>query len=227
MRLLLVEDNDQLAQLTAAQLAKAAFEVDIAGTAGDANAVLETRDYAAVILDLGLPDGCGLDVLRRLRASRSNTPVLVLTARGEVRDRVAGLDLGADDYLVKPFAVEELKARISALLRRPGTVLDRMLEFGNVRLDPATREIVVGEKSLWLSQRETQLLELLMRRAGRTVAKAVMEDQLFGMDDDFGSNVVEVYIHRLRKKLEQHGALMAVHTVRGVGYLLSAPRDAG
>jgi len=227
MRLLLVEDNAELARLTAAQFGTAAFDVDIAVTAGDAQAVLESRDYAAVILDLGLPDGNGLDLLRRLRAARSTVPVLVLTARSEVSDRVTGLESGADDYLVKPFAFAELKARVNALLRRPGTLLDRVLECENVRLDPATREATVGTTSLNLPQREAQLLELLLRRADRVVAKATIEDQLFGMDDDLGSNAIEVYVHRLRKRLEQHGAHVTVHTIRGVGYLLSGPRDHG
>ncbi|MBE7159163.1 MAG: response regulator transcription factor [Rhodospirillales bacterium] len=225
MRLLLVEDNSELAKLTAAQFVTASFDVDIANTAGDANAVLEIRDYAAVILDLGLPDGCGLDVLRKLRAARQAVPVLLLTARGEVLDRVTGLELGADDYLVKPFAFEELKARVNALLRRPSSLLNPVLECENVRLDPATREAVIADLAMILPQRESQLLELLLRRAGRVVQKSTVEDQLFGMDDDLGSNAVEVYVHRLRKRLEQSGARVSIHTVRGVGYLLSGPRE--
>ena len=222
MRLLLVEDNAELAALVAHQFASTSFALDHAGTAADALAVIETRDYALVILDLGLPDGCGLDILQRLRTGRRSLPVLVLTARSDVSDRVLGLDLGADDYMVKPFAFSELKARITALLRRPGALLGQILELANVQLDTASREVSVHGQALRVPQRETQLLEILLRRAERVVPKSLVEDQLFGLEDDLGSNAVEVYVHRLRKRLEQHEAGVAIHTIRGVGYLMSA-----
>ncbi len=222
MRLLLVEDNEELAALIAQQFASTSFALDHAGTAAEALAVIETRDYALVILDLGLPDGCGLDILHRLRTGRRSLPVLVLTARSDVSDRVLGLDLGADDYMVKPFAFPELKARITALLRRPGALLGQMLELANVQLDTTSREVSVHGQALRVPQRETQLLEILLRRAERVVPKSLVEDQLFGLEDDLGSNAVEVYVHRLRKRLEQHEAGVAIHTIRGVGYLMSA-----
>ncbi|MGI4943779.1 MAG: response regulator [Janthinobacterium lividum] len=222
MRLLLVEDNEELAALIVRQFASTSFELDHAGTAADALAVIESRDYALVILDLGLPDGCGLDILQRLRSSRRSLPVLVLTARSDVSDRVLGLDQGADDYMVKPFAFPELKARITALLRRPGALLGQMLELANVQLDTVSREVSVCGQALRVPQRETQLLELLLRRADRVVPKSLVEDQLFGLEDDLGSNAIEVYVHRLRKRLEQHEAGVAIHTIRGVGYLMSA-----
>ncbi|MCQ8279574.1 response regulator transcription factor [Acetobacteraceae bacterium KSS8] len=227
MRLLLVEDNAELAVLLTTQLQGASFSVDHAGTLGDADALLLSRDYVAVILDLGLPDGNGLDLLRRLRAARRPLPVLVLTARGSVSERVQGLDLGADDYLAKPFAFEELKARLTALLRRPGALLGQSLSLADVALDTVSRETRIGGQSLNLPQRETQLLELLLRRADRVVPKSIVEDQLFGADDELGSNAVEVYVHRLRKRLEQHGASVAIHTIRGVGYLITATEGAG
>lgn len=226
MRLLLVEDNVELASLLSAQLEAASFLLDHVGTAADAEALLQSRDYVAVILDLGLPDGSGLDILRRLRARRRALPVLVLTARGAVSDKVHGLDLGADDYMVKPFAFEELKARLTALLRRPGALLGQKLDLANVELDTISREVRIGTQSLHLPQRETQLLELLLRRASRVVPKSIVEDQLFGVDDELGSNAVEVYVHRLRKRLEQHGADVAIHTIRGVGYLMSGTEAA-
>jgi len=135
---------------------------------------------------------------------------------------VAGLEAGADDYLVKPFAFEELRARIAALLRRPGTMLGRLLEAGGIRYDTGSRELWVNERAVPCPQREGQLLELLLRRPGRVVPKSTVEDQIFGVDDEVGSNAVEVYVHRLRKRLEQAQARASIHTIRGVGYLLSA-----
>ena len=222
MRLLLVEDNEELAGLIARQFVSTSFELDHAGTAADALAMIESRDYALVVLDLGLPDGCGLDILRRLRSGRRSLPVLVLTARSDVSDRVLGLDLGADDYMVKPFAFAELKARITALLRRPGALLGQTLELANVQLDTVSREVSVRGQMMRVPQRETQLLELLLRRADRVVPKSLVEDQLFGLEDELGSNAVEVYVHRLRKRLEQCEAGIVIHTIRGVGYLMSA-----
>jgi DNA-binding response OmpR family regulator len=222
MRLLLVEDNAELAALLGRQLRASHFDVDHTSTVADALILAETRDYAVVILDIGLPDGSGLDLLRRLRDQGKTLPILVLTARGSVDDRVTGLDSGADDYLVKPFAYEELKARITALLRRPGTLLGRLLEAGGIRYDTGSREVWVNGQPVACPQREAQLLELLLRRAGKVVPKNMVEDQIFGVDDEIGSNAVEVYVHRLRKRLEQHQAKASIHTIRGVGYLLAA-----
>lgn len=220
MRLLMVEDNTELSELLAQQLRKAGFEVDVVETREDATAVVLTRDYALVILDLGLPDGCGLDVLRRLRHAQRAVPVLVLTARAAVADRVRGLELGADDYLAKPFAFEELRARIDAILRRPGGLLARQLSLANLSFDPATRQATIDGGVQILPHREAQLLELLLRRPDHVVLKATAEAQMFGLDDEFGSNAIEVYVHRLRKRLEQGAARVSIQTVRGVGYLI-------
>lgn len=220
MRLLIVEDNNDLAGLLTARLESAGFAVDRAGTAEDARLMAETRAYAAIILDLGLPDDDGLAVLRDLRGRLNATPVLILTARSGVNDRVSGLNAGGDDYLVKPFSHEELIARVQALLRRPGALLGLSLKVGNVVFDSETRETMIGGQAQHLSSRECEILELLMRRIGRVVSKQHLEDQLFGTDD-LGSNAVEVYVHRLRRRFEKNGARAEIHTVRGIGYMLA------
>ena len=225
MRLLLVEDNKELATLVCKGLDAAGFASDVVATAADARAVLATTRYAAVVLDLGLPDEDGLAVLGGLRARADATPVLVLTARGGVRDRVLGLRGGADDYLVKPFAMEELVARLQALLRRPGELLGRSLKLGNVIFDTEARQVFVETVPQLFSAREVALLEILMRRGGRVVSKKLVEDQLFGLDVDIGSNAIEVYIHRLRKQLADSGASVQIHTIRGLGYLIAEDKS--
>jgi two-component system response regulator TctD len=182
--------------------------------------------YAAIVLDLGLPDEDGLSLLRSIRGRGDSTPVLVLTARDGVSDRVNGLRAGADDYLVKPFAMEELVARLQALLRRPGNLLGRQLSFGNVSLETEGRQVFVDGTLRVFAARETAILEILLRRGGNVVPKRLFEDQLFGLSGDVGSNAVEVYVHRLRKMLSDCGATVKIHTVRGVGYLLSEEKAA-
>ncbi len=222
MRILLVEDNEELFRLLGVSLAGAGFETDFVTTAADAIAILKSKHYSAVILDLGLPDGNGLNVVRALRADKSSVPVLILTARDGVHDRVTGLRAGADDYLVKPFAMEELIARLEALMRRPGELLGRSLELGNLTFDTAARQLFAAGKPCQLSARELGVLEILLRRRGRVVPKSAFEDQIFGLSFDVGSNAVEVYIHRLRKSLQDLGATVDIHTVRGAGYLIAA-----
>jgi DNA-binding response OmpR family regulator len=222
MRLLLVEDNDDLAQLLVQGLERAGFDVDRAGDAVHAGLAVETVRYAAVVLDRGLPEGDGLDVVRRMRARRDSTPVLVLTARGGVEDRVTGLQAGADDYLLKPFAFEELTARLHALLRRPGDMVGEVLRVGRLALHTESRQVMLDETPQAFSGRELTLLEILMRRGGRVVQKKHVEDQLFGLDAEVGPNALEVQIHRLRKRLEALDAGAVIHTVRGVGYLMAA-----
>lgn len=221
MRLLLVEDNERLLTLTSGVLAKAGFETDGVTTAADAAAALRSISYSAVVLDLGLPDGDGLALLKRVRDRGETLPILILTARAGVEDRIRGLDAGADDYLVKPFAQEELLARIRALLRRPGGLLGGALGLGNLQLDTVSREVMVNGRSQALAPRETAVLEILLRRGGRVVPKKLVEDHLFGLSADVGSNAVEVYVHRLRKQLSEAGADVEVHTIRGVGYLIA------
>jgi DNA-binding response OmpR family regulator len=222
MRLLLVEDNEELSGLLVKSLAAAGFGADTVTTAVDALSVLGSTHYAAAILDLGLPDEDGLTVLRALRTRQNTMPVLILTARDGVNDRVTGLRAGADDYLVKPFAIEELVARLEALLRRPGQLLGRSLKLGNLVFDTGARQLFICGEPQILSARELALLEILMRRSGRVVSKRTVEDQIFGLANDVGSNAIEVYVHRLRKSLQDYGASAAIHTIRGVGYLIAA-----
>jgi len=220
MRLLIVEDNDEMSGLLMKGLAAAGFDADAMATAASASVALETARFAAVILDLGLPDADGVTVLRELRQRHDPTPVLVLSARGGVRDRVEALRSGADDYLVKPFAFEELIARIETLLRRPGSTLGLLLQLRNVALDTQARQVFVDERPQLFSAREVAVLEILMRRSGRVVAARLVADHLFGPSAGTGSNAVEVHVHRLRKQLAEVGAKVQVRTVRGVGYIL-------
>ena len=226
MRLLVVEDNEELAGLLTRGLAAAGFTADVVGRAGDARGALTSTRYAAIVLDLGLPDGDGLEVLRELRARQDASPVLVLTARSGVHDRVTGLRAGADDYLVKPFALEELVARLQALLRRPGELLGRSLRVGNLALDTEARQVFVDDKPQLFSAREVAVLEILMRRSGRVVSKKLVEDHIFGLSGEVASNAIEVYVHRLRRQLAERGAGVQIHTIRGVGYLITEERSA-
>jgi DNA-binding response OmpR family regulator len=220
MRLLLIEDNERFAALLKRGLTAAGFVVDILATAEDAIAALQANRFEIVILDLGLPDADGLDVLTEMRRGGDPTPVLILTARGSLKDRVTGLGGGADDYLVKPFALEELVARLRALLRRPGNLLGATLSVGNLSLDTAARQASVAGEPIFLSPREVAVLEHLLRRSGRVVGKSLLENNLYGMAHEVGSNAVEVYVHRLRRRLAELDASVEIHTLRGVGYLI-------
>jgi DNA-binding response OmpR family regulator len=220
MRLLIIEDEARIVEILRSALSRSGFAVDAVGRCGDARAALEVNPYDAVILDLGLPDGDGLVLLKDMRARGNAVPVLVLTARDAVEHRVAGLDTGADDYLIKPFAMSEVVARIKALLRRPEGALGALLKSGNIAFDTIGRDLRVGETVLILPRRESAILEHLMRRAGRVVPKTVLEEKLYGIDDELGSNAIPVHVHHLRRKLMDRGATVEIHTVRGVGYLL-------
>ena len=220
MRLLVIEDEPRMRELIAGGLERAGFVVDTVPTLGDAEATLWATPYDAAVLDLGLPDGDGLTLLETLRRRPERPPVLVLTARDSVDDRVSGLDAGADDYLVKPFAMAELVARLKALLRRPGGALGVRLEAGNLSLDTVGRDVRVGEQVLPLPRQELAILEHLMRRLGRVVPKAVLEEKLYGMGEELGSNAIPVHVHHLRRKLAEAEATCAIHTVRGIGYFL-------
>ena len=226
MRVLVVEDNAELADLLVPALARHGFAADVMNSAANAEQAMATTRYAAVILDLGLPDEDGLLLLKRWRKAGSNVPILILTARGSVVDRVDGLQAGADDYLTKPFAVEELAARLQALLRRPGEMLSQSLTVGGLSLDPQSRQVAVDGRPEPFSAREVDILELLMRRAGRVVQKGYVEDHLFGLNAPIGSNAVEVAIHRLRKHLQALDAQATVHTVKGVGYFIAEDKRA-
>jgi len=221
MRLLVVEDEARIAEIVKRALERAGFVVDAVSLTADAREALSLTAYDAAILDLGLPDGDGLRLLAELRAARNPVPVLVLTARDAVEARVSGLDAGADDYLVKPFAMPELIARTKALLRRPGGALGRTLEAGNVVFDTLGRDVRVGGAAVPMPRRECAILEHLMRRLGRVVPKTVLEEKLYGIDDELESNAIPVHVHHLRRKLVEAGATAEIDTVRGIGYLLT------
>ncbi|MGI4730328.1 MAG: response regulator [Janthinobacterium lividum] len=222
MRLLLAEDDDALAEALMAALARHAMTCDRAGNAADTLQMAAAARYAALVLDIGLPDRSGLEVVRELRSRRDALPVVLLTARAEVGDRIAGLDAGADDYLAKPFAVEELVARLRAILRRQGGFQGSLVTVANLSFDLDARAASVDGRALTVSAREADLLALLMRRGGQVVAKRLVEDQLFGLTGTLGSNAVEVSIHRLRRRIEEAGAAVRIETIRGIGYLLRA-----
>lgn len=224
MRLLIVEDNVELSKLLSQGLGRAGYEVDAVSSAADARDALSGIRYAAMILDLGLPDEDGLAVLTALRRGSDPLPVIVLTARGGLQDRVGGLRSGADDYLVKPFALEELVARLEAILRRPGQLLGRSLELGNLVYDTESRQTFVSGTPRTFSARELSVLEILLRRQGRVVPKKAVEDHIFGLTGEVGSNAVEVYVSRLRKQLSEYGATVVIHTIRGVGYMMAAEK---
>ena len=221
MRLLLIEDDERLAPVVVRGLDRAGFTVDHMATVGDAREALLSVPYDVVVLDLGLPDGDGLTVLRELRCSEASVPVLILTARDAVENRVDGLNAGADDYLLKPFAMEELIARLKALLRRAPHPLSGWIAVGSVRFESVERTVEIAGLSVLLSRRELSLFELLMQRAGNVVLKEGLEDRIYEFDAEPSSNSLEVLVHRLRRKLVENGASATIHTVRGVGYLLS------
>jgi DNA-binding response OmpR family regulator len=221
MRLLVIEDEARIAEIVKRALERAGFIVDTVNLCADAREALSVTAYDAAILDLGLPDGDGLGLLAALRSVRNGVPVLVLTARDAVQDRVSGLDAGADDYLVKPFAMAELVARTKALLRRPGGALGTTLEAGNIAFDTIGRDVRVAGAAVPMPRRESAILEHLMRRLGRVVPKLVLEEKLYGIDDELDSNAIPVHVHHLRRKLLDAGATAEIHTVRGIGYLLT------
>lgn len=221
MKVLVIEDNPRLAEYVSIGLGKAGFTVDIAATAADGDEATAVGDYEAVILDLGLPDRDGMNLLAEMRRRGDTTIVLILTARDAVDDRVNGLTSGADDYLVKPFAMAELAARLRALERRRTPALELVLSRGNVRFDPNSREARVAGRPVALPRRETDALEYLLRRAGRVVPRAALEEALYPMGEELASNAVDVLIHRLRKRLQEAEADVSIVTMRGVGYMLS------
>jgi DNA-binding response OmpR family regulator len=220
LKLLIIEDNTRLAEAMAAGLRAQGFAIDVAATASAGLAAWRSVVFDAVILDLMLPDVPGLKALVEMRSEGVTTPVLVLTALDAVEDRVRGLDCGADDYLVKPFAIQELVARIRALLRRPGAALGRTLTLANVSLDSSARIARVDGILLDVTRSELMLLETLLRSQGRVVPKERLGDLLHDLDQDWSANSVETLMHRLRKKLAAAGANLSIRTLRGLGYLV-------
>lgn len=218
MRILLVEDHPPLAESVAQALKNAGLNVDLLNDGVAADLALQSESYALVILDVGLPRMDGFEVLARLRERGDRLPVLMLTARGEVKDRVQGLNLGADDYLAKPFELTELEARVKALLRRSVLGGDRQQRCGPLIYDLNTSRFTLGEEALSLTSREHAVLAALIARPGRVMSKEQLAAQVFGLDEEASPEAIEIYVHRLRKKLEA-GAVRIV-TFRGLGYLL-------
>jgi two-component system OmpR family response regulator len=219
MRLLLVEDDTMIGESVADALRAEGHTVDWTRDGDSADTALRTTPYDLVVLDLGLPGRDGIDVLKALRARRDRVPVLVATARDALGQRVAGLDAGADDYLLKPFDLDELMARVRALLRRGANRAESVYRRGTLTIDLATREVTAAGESLVLSGREWAVLEALVAHPGRVLSRAQLEEKLYGWGDSVSSNAVEVYIHGLRRKL---GAA-AIENIRGVGYRVPTP----
>ncbi len=218
---LAVEDDPRVARVVERALAEAGHRVEVAHDGAEGLARAATGAYDLIVLDLMLPEIDGLEVCRRLRRERVRTPVLMLTARDAIADRVRGLDAGADDYLVKPFALEELVARVRALGRRASDAADEeVLRVGDLTLDLARHEARRGERAIELTSKEFSLLEYLMRHAGRVLTKAQITDHVWGYDAEATSNVVEIYIHYLRNKVDRGFPRPLIRTLRGVGYTL-------
>lgn len=218
MRILLVEDDRMLGDGLQAGLTQAGYAVDWLRDGDAAVAALSTESFAAVVLDLGLPKRDGLSVLQWLRARHDATPVLILTARDQLEDKVRGLDLGADDYVLKPFDLDEIAARLRALVRRAHGRPEPVLSLGEVELDPAARSVTRAGLAVELTPREFDLLHLLLENSGRVLTRRALEEQLYTWNDAVDSNALEVHIHHLRKKLGNE----LIRTVRGVGYMASA-----
>jgi len=225
MRILLIEDNRRLSDSLSLTLQDDGYVVDTAydGLEGEELATITSHDV--IILDIMLPEKDGLAVCRALRKKHVNTPILMLTARDALQDRVTGLDSGADDYLVKPFEVDELRARIRALLRRESTEKSALLAVADLELDPATHAVRRGGRDIELTAKEFALLEYLIRHPNRMVTREMAEEHLWSYDHTIASNVVDVYIRRLRRKIDDPSPVKLIETVRGVGYRIRPPEE--
>jgi two-component system OmpR family response regulator len=218
MRILVVEDDTVLADALTHTLRDLGYAVDCLMTGSEADRALADEQYDLVVLDIELPVLDGLEVLRRMRRRKAKVPVLMLTARDSVHDRIHGLDIGADDYLTKPFEIGELVARIRALMRRAQGIVDSEITVGRLALDVKGRRAFVDGAPLALSARELAVLEVLAVRAGRVVSKDAVMRSLYQWDEDVGTNAIEIYVHRIRKKLQDSG--VTIRTIRGLGYLM-------
>lgn len=221
MRILIVEDNVDFSRLVAANLARAGFDADQVNTAVAARKAVASVDYSAVVLDLGLPDDEGVDLLRTLKSSTRTLPIIVTTARDGLDDRVLGLQSGADDYLVKPFAMDELAARLHAVLRRVDQPVEQVLQVGNVVLDLTNRLLKIGDEVQTLPARELELLELLLRNQGRVMKRGALANEIFGKHGHQSASALDVYVCRLRKIFSDAHATVRIDNIHGLGFLLS------
>jgi DNA-binding response OmpR family regulator len=222
MRILVVEDEAKVARFVARSLQAEGHTVETVSHAGDARPALAVAPFDLIVLDLMLPGVDGITFCRELRAQGDTTPILMLTARDDVKDRVRGLDSGADDYLTKPFALEELLARVRALLRRPHQVQPAQLRVADLTVDTPSRRVWRGSRQIALSAKEYALLTYLMANPDRVVSRPMIEEAVWGFDFDCATNVVDVYVGLLRRKLEAGGEPRLIHTVRNIGYVLRA-----
>lgn len=227
MRVLIIEDSHELAGLIGDALKRAGMDVDIVGLAEEARLAVQAIQYSAIVLDLGLPDADGLAVLDHMKKRHDPTPVLILSSRSALGDRVGGLHRGASDYMIKPFATAELVARLRALMQRPPDVPSHVFVLGNVAFDAGSRRAVVNGNAFSVPAREAELLEVFLKRGGRVLVHDVLDALVFGGAHDKSSNAVEVYIHRLRRLLADAGSNVEIHTIRGVGYLMKPVAAAG
>lgn len=220
MRILIVEDDVALARGLSSSLKALGFAVDCEADGAEAASIALSEPYSLIILDLGLPGSSGFDILRRVRRSGSKTPIMILTARDAVADKVKGLDLGADDYVQKPFDLSEFEARVRALVRRGQGLCDPLLTCGSIVIDPSTGSVTIADQPLDLRRRELAVLTVLISHAGKLVPKSRLIAEVFGFDDAVAPNALELYVARLRQKLGEDGP--NIRTVRGLGYLLKS-----
>jgi len=227
MRVLIVEDERKVAQFLKKGFQSEAFAVDIASDGAEGARLALSEAYDAIILDLMLPKINGIELLEEIRREGVDTPILILTAKSEVEDRVKGLNAGADDYLPKPFSFSEVLARVRAIVRRSSAdVRSSVLEMGDIRMDLLTRSVVRGSKPITLTNKEFELLEYLLRNKGRVLSRVTLTEHIWDMDFDTETNVVDVLVNRLRRKLEEGFATKVIHTIRGVGYSMKESSDA-
>jgi two-component system copper resistance phosphate regulon response regulator CusR len=225
MRILVVEDEKRIADFLSRGLESAGYAVDATASGTEGLAMVHAADYDLIVLDLGLPDIDGLEVLRKIRNRKTNPPVLILSARDSVDDRVKGLEIGADDYLVKPFAFVELLARVRVLLRR-GQPMPERLQVGELMLDCIRRKVTRSGENIELAPKEFAILEYMMRNRGRPLSRTMIVEHVWDMDYDGLTNIVDVYIRHLRSKIDDRFPAKMIHTIRGIGYMLDAPEKA-
>ncbi|KAF2990521.1 response regulator transcription factor [Methylocystis sp. MJC1] len=221
MRVLLIEDEPDMARALGARLGRSGFIADYVGALEEARAALQCHRYGLALLDRRLPDGDGLELLPELKRLQPGIRILVLTACETVSERICGLDAGADDYLAKPFDLDELMARIRACLRRPGGEAAPPVLLGALSFDLASQQVSINGKPLVLHRRELALLEMLMRNAGRLVLRNQLQDEVYGFDDDVQDNALNILVSRLRKRLQDLGAGVEIHAARGIGYMIA------